>query len=157
MNWKKKISLTVAIVAVAIAAWIGARTAAADTGYSLSSLNGSYGYMIQGTYSGSTPLVGIGVLQADGQGNISGSETSQFYGQGSMSRTYTGSYAVNPDGTGTVTLNYAPSPSDPTDGNGNDIAVLTVSYSFVIVNSKAEFHAIRSDNGAIVTASFTKQ
>jgi hypothetical protein len=152
MELKKKTTITLLTMML-----VAAAATKADTGYSLASLNGNYGYTSQGTYQANIPVVAVGLLQTDGAGNLSGRETAQVYGAGSVIRTYKGTYTVNADGTGSLVINYDPSPADPTDANGNDIAVLNISYSFVIVNGKTEIHGVRLENGAVVTANFTKQ
>jgi hypothetical protein len=64
---------------------------------------------------------------------------------------------VHADGTGTMDVAFTPSPNDPTDADGNDIALLNSAYNFVIVGNKTQLRAMRGDASLNVTASFTAQ
>ena len=161
---KRHVILSVAALA-AVAAWgVWGRSASvyASPGYAADALKGTYGFTEQGGASNTTPLVGVGLLNADGNGAVSGTETVQIYGQGTQVRNFQGSYTINPDGTGTMTLNVPPPSYTPVyDDNGNLASIppegQVAKYSLVVVNNKVEFRGIRSENGIFVTASFTRQ
>jgi hypothetical protein len=161
----KKHLTILGIAALAGLAFWGAhassRAVHAQTGYTLDALRGTYGFTEQGSMGSNLAVVGIGVLNADGNGGVSGSENINILGQAAQSRTFQGSYTVKPDGTGMLTLNYAATPSDQigTDEGGNPIysqAGLIARYAFVVVNNKLEFRAIRGD-GYTSSAAFVRQ
>jgi hypothetical protein len=82
---------------------------AQTSNYDATSLNGSYAYTISGSaidpYTGrSTEIAETGRLTADGAGNVSGSSTVVISGS-LVRRTFTGTYALNTDGTGSLLLN----------------------------------------------------
>ena len=119
-------------------------------------VQGTYGFTEQSAGGSEVPLVGLGLLMADGAGNISGHETIQVLGAGTQIRNFQGLYSVNPDGTGTMTVNYAPDPNaDPT--LTPDPSTLTATYSFVVVNNKLSLKGVRTANGVLVTSEFSKQ
>lgn len=77
--------------------------------YDVSSLNGGYAYNLNGSatdpISGSlTRVAEVGLLTADGAGNVSGTDSVMVAGS-LIRRTFTGSYTINPDGTGALVLN----------------------------------------------------
>ena len=128
----------------------------AQTAIDNTTVQGIYGFTEQSAGGSDTPLVGLGLLIADGAGNISGHETVQILGAGTQVRSFLGLYSVNSDGTGSMTLNYAPDPNaDPSITP--DPATLTANYSFVIVNNKLSLRGIRTANGILVTSEFMKQ
>ena len=65
------------------------------------SFKGSYGASCGG-FVGDSPLAVIGVLTADGKGNISGVETLSVNGVITSGVTFTGTYTVNADCTGSI-------------------------------------------------------
>lgn len=138
------------------------RSAHAQAAYSVESVKGTYGYTIESGAGKAAPQVGVGLLVADGNGGLSGSESVQTYGTGNEARTFQGSYTVNADGTGTMTLNYAAPAANPAVSDEEDTATFTppalsVTYQFVLVNNKAEIRGIRSENGALTKADFKLQ
>lgn len=136
-------------------------TAKASNGFTCTSLQGVYGYTVQGTIGMTTPLAAMGVLTADGKGGISGTETLQVYGQGTQVTQFQGSYSVDAGGTGTMIINYPALPAQPiTDPDNPPLpppAPVVARYSFVIVNGVAELRGMRADNGIIATAAFRQQ
>src|SRR6476646_9217204 len=85
----------------------------AANGFSAASLKGTYGYTIQGQIGSTSPLAGLGLLVLDGNGGLTGSESTQVYGVGNQSTTYQGSYSVKNDGSGTLVINYPVPAMDP--------------------------------------------
>ena len=161
-----KFTLAAALVAVLLG-WAVAggvfttRPAHAENGYTNLSLKGTFGFTIQGVAGG--PIVsGYGLLAADGNGGVTGTETLQLPG-GMLRRSFQGSYVVNPDGTGTMTLNFAQPPDVGRDGPDEETqapspAVVPSShFAFVLVDGSKELRSIQTDSGAIVSAAFKLQ
>jgi hypothetical protein len=156
----RRIGLAAILLAAGIAgvSQFHVRPARAASGFSLSSVKGTYGYMIQGQM-GATRL---GLLTADGNGGISGSDIVQAFG-GTQTQPFQGSYTVNNDGTGTMTLNYPapPAPPQPPQDPDNPTPVILppppiAHYNFVLVNGRT-LRAISSDRNVFATGDFTLQ
>ena len=152
-------TLTAALVA-GFAGWglsHGMSTARAASGYTAASMKGTFGYTLQGQVGQSTPLAGLGMIVADGNGGLSGSETSQVYGVGTQTTPFQGSYTINNDGTGTMTINYTVPQQDP---NNPDVVLpppVIAHYNFILVNGSTQIKAVRSDNGTAAVADFKLQ
>jgi hypothetical protein len=129
----------------------------AAAGYSAASLKGTYGYTLQGQVGTTAPLAGLGLLVADGNGGISGSETTQVYGVGMQTTSFQGSYSVKNDGTGTLIINYPAPATDPDNPDAMPMPAVVARYHFVIVNGSLELKGMRGDNGTIATADFKLQ
>ena len=77
---------------------------------SLASLQGTYGFrntgffQQPGTTAASRPSTTVGIITADGAGNLSGTATASQNGNIIQSSIVTGTYAVNPDCTGSATF-----------------------------------------------------
>ena len=158
-------TLSVALVA-GVAGWSLSRgsmkSVKAANGFSAASLKGTFGYTLQGQIGTSSPLVGSGLMVLDGNGGVSGSETTQAYGVGMQTTTFQGSYSVHNDGSGTMVINYPALPAPPVDPDNPDATpaappAVVARYNFVIVNGSAELKAIRGDNGTTVVADFKLQ
>src|SRR5262249_20220121 len=84
---------------------IRAPKAQAQSGCTRASFQGAFGYTFTGLSGiNALPFAAVGRLVADGQGNVSGSETQSDNGEISR-RTYTGTYKVNSDCTGSEVTN----------------------------------------------------
>jgi hypothetical protein len=129
----------------------------AANGFSAASVKGTYGYTMQGQIGTSTPLAGLGLLVMDGNGGLSGTETTQVYGVGMQTTSYQGSYTVKNDGSGTMTINYPTLPVDPDNPDAMIVPGVVARYNFVIVNGNAELKAARAENGTIAIADFKLQ
>ena len=129
----------------------------AASGFSAASVKGTFGYTLQCQIGTSTPLAGLGMMVADGNGGISGSETTQVYGVGVHTQVFQGSYTVRNDGSGTMVLNFPAPPTDPDNPDAVQLAGPIARYNFVIVNGLAELKAVRGDNGTIAIADFKLQ
>ena len=106
------------------------------------SFKGSYGASCGG-FVGDSPLAVIGVLTADGKGNISGVETLSVNGVITSGVTLTGTYTVNADCTGSI-VTTAP------DGAVTD-------HDFVLDDNKKEIRIIVTESGAVVVCTGRKQ
>ena len=153
-------TLTAALVA-AFAAFphssLKPQSAHAANGYSATSFKGTYGYTLQGLIGANSPLSGVGLMVADGAGNVSGTETVQAYGSGTQTLSYQGTYTVNNDGSGSLVLTYPAPPVDPNNPDAMPAAPQVAHYNFVIVDSNLQLKGARSDNGTFVTADFRLQ
>ena len=107
------------------------------------SFKGSYGASCEGTLVGVGPLAVVGVLTADGNGNISGVETLSVNGVITQGVPLTGTYTVGADCTGSI-VSTAPD-SSVTD------------HDFVIDDKKKEIRITVTEPGAIVVCTGRKQ
>ena len=107
------------------------------------SIKGGYGLSCEGTVVGVGPLAVIGVLTADGKGNISGVETLSVNGVITSGVTLTGTYTVNADCTGSI-VTTAP------DGAVTD-------HDFVLDDNKKEIRIIVTESGAVVVCTGREQ
>jgi hypothetical protein len=115
----------------------------AQSGCTSASFQGAFGYTFNGlTGFNARPFAAVGRLVADGQGNVSGSETQSANGVIST-RTYTGTYKVNPDCTG----------SQVSTDNFNK----TVKCDFVIVSGGREIYVIETDAITSVVGTLKQQ
>ena len=106
------------------------------------SFKGSYGASCGG-FVGAGPLAVIGVLTADGKGNISGVETLSVNGVITSGVTLTGTYTVNADCTGSI------------ETTAPDDAV--TDHDFVLDDNKKEIRIIVTETGAVVVCTGRKQ
>ncbi len=121
----------------------------AQSGCAVANLNGSYGYVLTGTFYDNTnalqPFSSAGLLTADGQGNLtSGTETDAIQGTSVPGVTYTGTYTVNSNCTGTFTQN-----ADLVGGPFN--------YAFVITDGGNGLQIVEADDGAQIAGTARKQ
>ncbi len=104
------------------------------------SIEGRWAFSAQGTIlppalPAATPAVAVGILDFDGSGGCSITDTTNLGGTKIGPQTSeTCTYSVNPDGTGTFNVAF---PGDPGPAP----------VSFVIVNKKTEIRTIRTDLG----------
>jgi hypothetical protein len=111
---------------------------------STASFKGSYGASCEGTLAGIGPLAVIGVLIADGNGNITGVETLSVNGVITQGVTFTtGTYTVNADCTGSIVTTTP-------DGAVTD-------HDFVLDDNKKEIRIIVTESGAVVVCTGRKQ
>jgi hypothetical protein len=118
---------TTCAVAMMLLPWQG--IGAADGRFSKKSFHGSYALGISGAVISVGPIAGTGVLVADGDGNLTGTQTIS-YGSGPCTFNVAGTYDVNPDGNGSgqLTVSGASGGTICTSGNGQ-----TVTFSLVLV------------------------
>jgi hypothetical protein len=147
----KQIMNTVATVIV-FAAFFGFLVVPDALGYSRGScnnysLNGDFGFTLTGSRTDSNPgpRAAVGELTADGNGNLSGSETQSNNGTIVTNVTEKGTYTVNSDCSGSATLTL--SKGDST----------TRHFNFEILHNSEEFFAIVTDTGRIETIDFKTQ
>jgi hypothetical protein len=92
------------------------------------------------------PLASVGIIAFDGSGNLSGNDVHNVAGH-SCSRTFTGTYTVNPDCTGTLTQVYALPTCGPSSSVGN----------IVVAPDGSDILLMLPDNSEVFTADFKKQ
>jgi len=97
-------------------------------------LNGVWGYTSSGFGGDGTPRAAVGQATADGNGNITGSETKSKDGT-ILTVTFTGTYSVAKNCTGSLTVTQ----QDGTTKNAN----------FVFDDSKKGFQVIQTDSGHV--------
>ena len=160
---KTKLLFSLTALIAGIAGWgiasgsFRTQAAHAATGYSLASVKGTYGYIVQGQMGNNNPIVAIGILAADGIGGVSGTETLQTIGTYAEPQAFQGSYTVDRDGSGTLVLNFPAGAVDSAHPDAVPTQGATVRYRFVIVNNKVELKGVRADNRSFATASFSLQ
>jgi hypothetical protein len=93
------------------------------------------------------PFAGVGTQTFDGNGGTTATETVSQKGN-ILNVTITGTYTINPDCTGSMTLNIT---------SQNPPVSLTNHLSFAIDDNGAEFRAIQTDPGVVVTGTGRKQ
>ena len=87
------------LAAVLFATMIAVGSASANC--SNASTNGAYGFLVLGSAYGE-PGTAVGQLNFDGAGNVSGTQTTSFYGSIYYSPPFTGTYSIARDCTGTM-------------------------------------------------------
>jgi hypothetical protein len=107
-------------MALGMVAILGASggSATAHRGYSLASLKGSYAIIFSGKINTGTellPILGTGIIIADGHGNLSGHE-AYTVDTTPCEATISGTYTINPDGSGTDTATFTSSSAGCTSG-----------------------------------------
>jgi len=116
-----------AVIGIAAIAGLAgyAATARAD-GYTLGSVKGFYVLEYAGSEVTSVPAApfnGLGLVYADGNGNLKGDET--FNQAGTLcSGTIIGTYTVGPQGEGTATINYTPAASSTCSASATDLILI---------------------------------
>lgn len=112
---------------------------------SRATLNGSYGFVMDGTIQPFGPVALSGVIRTNGAGAFSGGEVASIGGQ-ILQATYSGSYTVNPDCTGQAQYQLiAPN------------FVSTRSVAFVITKDGKEFFIISTVPGSVISGKAQRQ
>ena len=121
---------------------------------SLDNLKGTYIFSESGTVASAreTALAGLGLVNLDGMGGVSGWETIRYAG-GSLTTSFTGTYSIDAAGVGTMNITHVlPGPVP----DGEDPQRMTSSYTFLAdVDGIRELHAVRTDAGIAVSSTFT--
>lgn len=114
---------------------------------SYSNLQNTFGFTLTGSRTDVNPgaRAAVGQLTADGNGNLTGSETQSNNGTIVTDVTETGTYTVNPDCSGSATLTL----------NKGDTT--TRHFNFQILHNSEEVLAIVTDTGRIETIDFKQQ
>jgi len=122
-------------------------TATPAPGFSDANFSGTYIYFFQGTDDG------VGVLTADGNGNIvSGSETISD-GTNVCSGSLGGTYSVNPDGTGILALIFTAAGTVA----GSCPASPVTHTDALVMTSDRYLNTVAEDSGLLVRGHLTKQ
>lgn len=129
---------------------LAASAAHASPECSNASFKGKYVRTGTGTVVGLGPLALIGVFSADGDGNLTGSVTTNVNGL-VLRETFTGTYDIKPDCTGSETLNLSSGRTSVNDivvGNkGQDVFSLVTGGPLVLlVHSERQSHPNREQN-----------
>lgn len=133
----------VAVVAAIALLWLGPPGATAKPSTcSNRSVQGEYGFVVNGTNVGAGGVASVGRVVADGRGTLVGSDTTSVNGA-IVPRTLTGTYAVAPDCTGKLAF---------TDNFG-----FTTNLDFVIVDQLEQVNFIQTDANTVTTGIARKQ
>ena len=97
---------------------------------------GDYGFTATGTIGSLGAFAVVGRFTADGQGNITGSQTRNFNGL-VFNETYTETYTVNPGCTGSSQKTVSPN--------------IQVNFYFVVFHHGKTIEGIETDPGNVVT------
>lgn len=146
---------TLAVAAILSFCALGPASVTASAGCTNKSLDGYYGFTIQGTKLGGLGFtgqqVGVAMAQFDGNGTFTQIDTVTVAGNVVSDFTHTpanGTYTVNSDCTGTFTINF-------TDGRP------TVVANFVVVDSGNEIDTVVTSaggaQGILATSSIGKK
>ncbi len=131
--------------ATVVSLGIAPQAQADDKGCSNATLTGTFGITATGSIVAPPPIAGpfanVGTQTFDGKGGTTGTATVSQNGN-ILKVTITGTYTVNPDCTGSITLNLS---------SQNPPLSLTTHAFFVIDDSGAEFRAIQTDPGVVLT------
>lgn len=112
---------------------------------SKATLNGNYGFLMDGTIQPFGPVVLSGIIKSNGRGAFSGVETASVGGQ-IYQATFTGSYTVNAVCSGSAQYQLvAPN------------LVMSRSVAFVITKGGAEFFIMSTVPGSIVGGKAQRQ
>jgi hypothetical protein len=124
----------------------GAAPSPAVAQCSAKTLDGNYGYVVNGTNVGGAlvpgPIAAVGFATADGSGNLTATDTVSVNGT-VLRRAISGTYTVNANCTGQLTF---------TDSFGQ-----TTHLDFVVTQKGQEFNFIQTDPGAVTTGAAKKQ
>jgi hypothetical protein len=116
--------------------------ARAQGGCTAASLKGSYGLALNGFFYDPNGFQGVyasaGLVVADGNGAITGTDTVNLDGSPTRGRQFTGTYTINSDCTGTASLK---------DASGSAIANLDL----VITNGGKDVALVDSDTDTILS------
>lgn len=137
-----------AVLFSTFAVLVNARNAQAQPSCANASLNGSFGYTNTGTILAGPdagPFAGVGRQTFDGKGNTQATATVSVNGN-IFHVTIKGTYVVNSDCTGSMILTVSAGPE--TFANHVDL---------VVVDGGAEFRAINTDPGSVITTVGKKQ
>ena len=125
---------------------LGATASSAVLQCSAKTLDGSYGYIVNGTNVGGAlvpgPVAAVGLARADGAGNLTATDTLSVNGT-VLRRAISGTYTITAACTGQLTF---------TDNFGQ-----TTHVDFVVSQNRQEFTFIQTDTGAVTTGTAKKQ
>jgi len=156
---KRVVSLCVMGLLTTVAACSGGSSAPstvqAQSGYSNSSLNGTYAYELVAPYdkNGGPFYSQIGTITFDGNGNVSAGATKSYFATSTQtcSYTFTGTYSVQTSGSGSASLSFTPNASQPSGCNGG-----TAQLAFEVAANGSTVQFVATD-GNIYGGSATKQ
>lgn len=124
--------------------------------YSVASLTGPLVFSETGTVNNTSPLTVIGLVNADGAGNLIGTVSQNQLGAGTGLFSVRGKYTVSEDGTGQMTLAYLPLvPGGTTVQDGTSVP--EVYYNLVVSGAGSTVKASRTNIGFYTQAELKKQ
>ncbi len=134
--WQIGLSALLIVILAAITAvntaYAGSGEGEANSSFSLRSVKGGYGFVIDGVSinvidSTTTPAAAVGRFTADGNGNIVEGVRSLNVGGSVQEEVFTGTYTVNENGTGELTVHV-----DIVLPDGSTVPATTETGRFVI-------------------------
>jgi|SRR5579871_1442381 len=130
-----------------ISASVRTRVVHAQSGCTVASMQGGYGYTVTGYYFDNMGNYNFysaaGNFVADGAGNLKGKETDAFNGGVVRGDPYTGTYSVNSDCSAALTTNSA--------------ALGPANYDIVLSNGGTTMQMVESDTGTNVSGVGARQ
>jgi hypothetical protein len=134
MNPIRRVTYFVAMTAPLLL--LGATSTRSKHACDLRSIEGDYGFVVNGTNVGAGLVSAVGLVTTDGTGKLSATDTVSANGV-IIRRTITGSYTVNENCTGTTTF---------IDNFGQ-----TTHLDFVATDDRQELQFIQTDPGTVTT------
>ncbi len=140
---KLRVSLVAITLSLATAA-----VALADKVFTNRDLKGSYAFSFQGEIVGLGPVAATGVLNADGNGNVTDAVRTISVNGVPVTETFTCTLSVNPNGTGTaICVIDNPAPGFP----------LVETFDIVLGKNGGDFRLVGTTPGVVVLGSGSRQ
>ncbi|MBW2448898.1 MAG: hypothetical protein JRE92_00545 [Deltaproteobacteria bacterium] len=123
-------------------------SALADKGFSVKDVRGNYGFSFQGQIVEVGPVAAVGLITADGRGNVTEAVRTISINGVPVTETFTCTITVNPDGTGSAVCPL----DDPLPG-----APPEETFDFVLEHKARAFRLVGTTPGIVVVGSGRKQ
>ena len=123
-------------------------SALADKGFSVKDVRGSYGFSFQGQIVGVGPVGAVGLITADGEGNVTDAVRTISINGVPVTQTFTCSITVDPDGTGSAVCPL----DDPLPGTPP-----VETFDFVLEDKARSFRIVGTTPGIVVVGSGREQ
>jgi hypothetical protein len=123
-------------------------SALADKGFSVKDVRGNYGFSFQGQIVGVGPVAAVGLITADGGGNITDAVRTISINGVPTTETFSCTITVNPDGTGSAVCPL----DDPAPG-----APPVETFDFVLEDKARAFRLVGTTFGIVVVGSGREQ
>jgi len=131
------ISTTLRTASLIIAAVFTLSLATWGQSCSNSSLSGAYGFAGTGTDASANPVALAGLYNADGNGNLTGTQTESVNGTLSLNVPISGTYTINSNCNGTATITPKGGPA--------------AHYNLTLASAGSRAFSLETDSGTIIT------